>query len=193
MKCIWGKVKLTLCVLSKNFSRQHFFQIFFIFFLENRMILHANCLLRRQFAWCVISYFLGKICIRASICCLLNLPIAWQVLGKLNVCWFLNFGRWWIKKRLIKLLLNYFYRVLIRLLFKDHWLISFTVTSVTGLHRGGDSGEEVAEILMTSPYRSGKEKTTSPRFWAIFETYFRFCLRRWVGFLLVYSRHWQLL
>ena len=65
--------------------------------------------------------------------------------------------------------------------------------SVTGLHRGGDSGEEVAEILMTSPYRSGKEKTTSPRFSAIFETYFRFCLRRWVGFLLVYSRHWQLL
>ena len=56
--------------------------------------------------------------------------------------------------------------------------IELLMESQSGLHRGGDPGEEVAEILMTSPYRSGKEKTTSPRFSAIFETYFRFCLRR---------------
>ena len=49
-----------------------------------------------------------------------------------------------------------------------------TCATSAGLHRGGDSGEEVAEILMTSPYQSGKEKTTSPRFLAIFEPTFGF-------------------
>ena len=36
--------------------------------------------LRRQCAWSVRSYFLGKIQKISSVCCLLNLPIAWWVL-----------------------------------------------------------------------------------------------------------------
>ena len=40
---------LTLSMLSKNFSRRHF-EIFFLFFSENRLTFRANCLLRKQFA-----------------------------------------------------------------------------------------------------------------------------------------------
>ena len=42
-------------------------------------MLNANCLLRRQFAWSARSYFLGKIIEIASVCRLLNMPIAWYM------------------------------------------------------------------------------------------------------------------
>ena len=52
---------LILGMLSKNFSGRHF-EIFSLFFSWKRALTsHANCLHRRQFAWNVKSYFLGKI------------------------------------------------------------------------------------------------------------------------------------
>ena len=43
------------------FSRRQIDDIFLIFPRKQDMTFHANCLLRRQFAWNVISCFLGKI------------------------------------------------------------------------------------------------------------------------------------
>ena len=43
------------------FSRQQIDDIFLIFPRKHDLTLHANCLLRRQFAWNVISCFLEKI------------------------------------------------------------------------------------------------------------------------------------
>ena len=43
-------------------SRSRSVSIFFLLFPENRLLtFHANCLLRRQFAWNVKAYFLQKI------------------------------------------------------------------------------------------------------------------------------------
>ena len=48
-------------MLGKNVSRRHFV-IFFLFFLENRIWHFLQIVsFRRQFAWSVRSYFLGKI------------------------------------------------------------------------------------------------------------------------------------
>ena len=52
---------LAFTMLRAN-SADNKLMIFLSFFLEKRILtLHANCLLRRQFAWNVKSYFLGKI------------------------------------------------------------------------------------------------------------------------------------
>ena len=61
---------LTLTMLWGN-SADVTGDIFLIFFLENRIWHHANCLLRRQFAWSVKSYFLGKNTKNTSKCHLL--------------------------------------------------------------------------------------------------------------------------
>ena len=44
-----------------RFSRRQTDDIFLIFPRKQDLTLHANCLLQRQFAWSVKSYFLGKI------------------------------------------------------------------------------------------------------------------------------------
>ena len=52
---------MTLIMLWAN-SAYNKLVIFFLFFLEkNDLTLFANCLLRKQFAWNVKTYFLGKI------------------------------------------------------------------------------------------------------------------------------------
>ena len=65
--CMWARGivcntgQLTLCLLGKNFSRQYFEKIFFLFFpTKYALTFHANCLPRRQFAWIVKAYFLEK-------------------------------------------------------------------------------------------------------------------------------------
>ena len=71
------KFMLTLSTLGKIFCRRHF-EIFFLFFPEKKdLTFHANCLLRRQFAWNVKSCFLGKIRKISSICHLLKMPREW--------------------------------------------------------------------------------------------------------------------
>ena len=64
-KCWLHRSVLMLSMHSKMFSRQQF-KIFFLFF--------QDFLLRRQFAWNVKVYVLGKISKISSICHLLNLP-----------------------------------------------------------------------------------------------------------------------
>ena len=49
---------LKLCMLGKHFSRQHF--EIFIFNRKLALTFHANCLLRRQFAWNVKANFLQE-------------------------------------------------------------------------------------------------------------------------------------
>ena len=50
-----------LSMLGKNCSRHHF-EIFFLFFPRKKdLTCHANCLLRKQFAWIVKAYLRGKI------------------------------------------------------------------------------------------------------------------------------------
>ena len=68
---------ITLCMLGKNFSRRHF-EIFY-FFLENR-IWHFMQIVSYAYNFHEVSdpyQFFKKI---SSVCRLLNLPIAWQVL-----------------------------------------------------------------------------------------------------------------
>ena len=48
-------------MLWANSADDKLIVLFFLFFVENRMTPHANCLLKRQFAWSVKYYFLGKI------------------------------------------------------------------------------------------------------------------------------------
>ena len=65
---------IMLSMLGNDFSRRHF-EILFWFFPEKLdLTFHANCLLRRQFAWNIKSYFLGKIKEIWAIYHLLNLP-----------------------------------------------------------------------------------------------------------------------
>ena len=52
---------LMLRTLSKIFCRRHF-KIFFSYFSKKKVFtFHTKCLLRKQFAWNVKAYFLGKI------------------------------------------------------------------------------------------------------------------------------------
>ena len=67
----------TFCMLGKHFSKRYFEIFFLIFPRKQDLTLHENCLLRRQFAWSVRSYFLGKIRKISSVCHLLNMPITW--------------------------------------------------------------------------------------------------------------------
>ena len=67
----WSRPFLFVCALRPFFaylyhslgifSRWQIDDIFLIFPRKQDMTFHANCLLRRQFAWNVISCFLGKI------------------------------------------------------------------------------------------------------------------------------------
>ena len=56
----WDQLQflLMLCMLDKKFNRQKF-ELFFLFFPENRVIC-ADCLPRRHIAWTVKPYFLEK-------------------------------------------------------------------------------------------------------------------------------------
>ena len=54
-----------------------FWNVFLVFSRKQNLTLHANCLLKRQFAWSVRSNFQGKTRKISSVCRLLNLPIAW--------------------------------------------------------------------------------------------------------------------
>ena len=80
IRSLWNNTyqgkSLTLCMLGKNFSRQHF-ETVFLFFLENR-IWHFTQIV---FCMSVRSYFLGKKKIRkmTSVCHPLNLPVARKV------------------------------------------------------------------------------------------------------------------
>ena len=72
----YTKTLLYDCIPGKKFCKWHF-KYFFLFFWGNRI---WHFFLRGQFAWSYRSYFLEKIRKISSVCNLLNLPIAWQVI-----------------------------------------------------------------------------------------------------------------
>ena len=78
------------------FSRQQIDDIFLIFPRKQDLTFHANCLLRKQFAWNVKSFFLGKIKKNISKCRLLKIlprvlsikaPLMLSMLGKHESRW----------------------------------------------------------------------------------------------------------
>ena len=78
-------------MLGENFSRRQFefFALLLIFPRKQDLTHHANCLLRRQFAWSVRSYFLGRL--RKTIISLSSAEPAHSVVSvNLNSCFFFH-------------------------------------------------------------------------------------------------------